>query len=258
VACALLTTLTIAQQLPPSTQAAPAVDPRNLASVEGIILGGDRRPLPGVTLTLMNDAPPNQAGLYAPSRETTSDAIGRFSFQGLEPGEYRLTTERAGYFTPFGDLFKPVVLTTGQHLTDVVIHLAPEPVLSGKVTDENGDPMPGVTVRPLHIGSQTNGRLQTGSVGTLGWTYGVQTGADGEYQVTVDGNLAGRWFLSFSVKPDSRNLVPRDSALLNIRSRPALASPLPLQRRTNRSARTSRLTIRGFGICPWPQVSMQR
>jgi hypothetical protein len=207
-ACALLTTLAIghaiAQQLPPSTQQAPVADPRNLATVEGVTIGGDRRPLPGVTVMLMNDAPPNQAGLYAPSHEITSDAVGRFSFQGLEPGEYRVTVERAGYFTPFGDLFKPVTLTTGQHLTGLEIHLAPEPVLSGKVTDENGDPMPGVTVRPLHITTQSNGRLQIGSVGTLGWTYGVQTGAEGEYQLTVDGNLAGRWYLSFSVKPDRK------------------------------------------------------
>jgi hypothetical protein len=205
-ACALLTTVAFLQafaQQQPIAQTAPAADPRTLATVEGITVGGDRRPLPGVTVTLMNDAPPNQAGLYAPSHETASDAVGRFSFQGLEPGEYRLTVERAGYFTPFGDLFKPVTLTTGQHLTGLEIHLAPEPVLSGKVTDENGEPMPGVTVRPLHIGTQSNGRLQIGSVGTLGWTYGVQTGADGEYQLTVDGNLAGRWYLSFSVKPDS-------------------------------------------------------
>jgi hypothetical protein len=216
---ALLTALAIAQ--PPSAQPPPAADPRTLATVEGIILGGDRRPLPGATVTLMNNAPANRDGLYAPSHETTSDAIGRFSFQGLEPGEYMLTAEHAGYFTPFGGLFKPVTLTTGQHMTDVVLQLVPEPVLSGKVTDENGDPMPGVTVRPMHLGTE-NGRLRLGSVGTSGWNYGFQTGADGEFRLTIDGNLAGRWYLSFSANPDWGK-----TAIKSASAKPASNQPAP-------------------------------
>jgi hypothetical protein len=76
----------------------------------------------------------------------------------------------------------PLTLTTGQHITNVDIELAPFTVLSGKVTDEDGNPMPGVTVRPMSPGFVVNGRLRIANAGDdVIFANGVnQTGAGGE------------------------------------------------------------------------------
>jgi len=83
-------------------------------------------------------------GLYA----TASDANGRFLFDNLEPGVYRLSATRAGYLASGEGASSasltgpPVKLTAGQHLKDVVVKLVPQAFIHGKVSDEDGDPVP--------------------------------------------------------------------------------------------------------------------
>ncbi|MGA3016424.1 MAG: carboxypeptidase regulatory-like domain-containing protein [Bryobacteraceae bacterium] len=212
----LLPALAMAQQAPPASQPAPATDPKSLAAIEGATFGLNHQPLPKTTLTLRPlpaPMPANPASGQPPPPpqtpyEATSDTDGKFSFQGIEPGRYTLTVSHAGYATtidsaPGGGAANVLTLTAGQHMTDVAIELAPQAVLSGQVTDEDGDPTPGVTVRPMRP-MLLNGRVRIATAGA-----GVQTGADGKYRLTV---ATGRWYLSFSIAPPAAPARARRAA----------------------------------------------
>jgi hypothetical protein len=216
----LLTTLSMARQPPPSGQPAPFTDPKSLAAIAGATFGQNHLPLPNTTLTLRPLPAPLLAnpgsGQPPPPPpvpfEATSDTEGKFSFQGIEPGRYTLTAQHAGYSTktylaPGGGATANVLtLTAGQHLTDLSIELADQTVLSGKVTDDQDNPMSGVTVRPMHA-VLLNGRMRIATAGA-----GVRTGSNGEFRLTV---ATGRWYLSFSI---SRPAAPA-------RARPNAAPP---------------------------------
>jgi len=99
-------------------------------------------------------------GYYGPGSTAqgfaaTSQNDGTFRFEGVEPGEYRLSGERSGYInTQYGSkagfgVGTALVLQPGQHLADINLALTPQGVVSGKVLDDDGDPMGQVSVRLL-------------------------------------------------------------------------------------------------------------
>lgn len=216
----LLTALSTAQQSPPSGQPAPATDPKSLAAIEGATFGQNHLPLPNTTLTLRPlpaPLPANPGSGQPPPPppvpfEATSDTEGKFSFQGIQPGRYTLTAQHAGYTTRIylapgdGSTANVLTLADGQHVTELSIALADQTVLSGKVTDDAGDPMSGVTVSPMRA-VLLNGRMRIATAGA-----GVRTGSAGAFELTV---ATGRWYLSFS--------IPRPAA--PVRARPNAAPP---------------------------------
>ena len=80
---------------------------------------------------------------------------GAFSFGNLESGEYQLGVEREGYLMMWygqrfpGDLGTRLILEPGRKLTDILFRMFPAAVISGRVTDENGEPVASVTVSAL-------------------------------------------------------------------------------------------------------------
>jgi hypothetical protein len=99
------------------------------------------------------------------TRTTTSDAEGRFVFEGLPPADYQLTAAKAGYVEmAFGARLPgagvpgtPLTLGPGQTLDRIALRLPRGGVISGVVTDEYGDPAIGVPVRAMRF-SYRNGQ----------------------------------------------------------------------------------------------------
>jgi len=106
-------------------------------SVEGRVVNSvTGAPLRRVTLTLTAAA--RLAG------ESGED--GRFAFQGLAPGRYRLVAQRTGYLVQgYGARSGSTIgsttldLAAGQQVKDVLLKLVPEAVISGRVLDEDGE-----------------------------------------------------------------------------------------------------------------------
>jgi uncharacterized GH25 family protein len=77
----------------------------------------------------------------------TSDASGRFRFEGVEAGDYYLKVKHAGFveetYRPSGALAPEgrLHLTAGQEVHDVTFRLVPQGAMSGKVVNEDGDPV---------------------------------------------------------------------------------------------------------------------
>jgi hypothetical protein len=87
-------------------------------------------------------------GRTLPSVATGSD--GKFVFEDVPPGRYTLAAEKAGFLPNFvrnnGALLN---LAAAAVLKDLVVVLTAQSVISGKVTDQDGDPVAGASVAVL-------------------------------------------------------------------------------------------------------------
>jgi hypothetical protein len=73
---------------------------------------------------------------------TTTGAGGRYEFQPLPPGKYKLTVDPIGSFQPDDD----AVDVSGGSCSDVTLSRSPHAQLSGHVRRSDGSPVPGVAV----------------------------------------------------------------------------------------------------------------
>ena len=77
-------------------------------------------------------------------------ADGKFVFEGLAPGTYRLSVSHDGYVTksygPEGEQEATLTLAAGQKMEELIFRLQKCAVITGRVVDEDGDPVPGADV----------------------------------------------------------------------------------------------------------------
>ncbi len=153
-------------------------DSQNKGSIQGTVVDSKTgQPLKGAEVSLRamstgNRGEPNSA---------VSDADGRFAFDGLAAGRYRLSASRNGYLSRdprFGGALRAsmVVLSSGQHADGVVLRLIPSAVISGRVTTEGDEPVPNVFVQAMKYAYQGDKR-QLADAGTS------TTNDRGEYRI---------------------------------------------------------------------------
>jgi hypothetical protein len=132
------------------------------SGVEGIAIDAlTRRPLAGVHITMRpfvsEGAPSDQAWGATSTRE------GRFSITSMPPAIYILTTRRNGYVQPPSN-DEAITLKPGEQLTTLIVALTPEAIISGRVLDENGDPVQWVRVQAIPTGNAHNSELPMGRI----------------------------------------------------------------------------------------------
>jgi protocatechuate 3,4-dioxygenase beta subunit len=122
-----------------------------------------------------------------------TDAGGRFELKGLDPGRYRLRASRLGYVTYEYGQRKPedpgavLTLRPGQEMKDLQFRLIPSAVIAGRILDEDGEPLPGVSVSALReVYAEGKRNLSTKAT--------VETNDLGEYRLF--GLAPGRYFVS--------------------------------------------------------------
>lgn len=101
-----------------------------------------------------------------------TDAEGRFTIEDVKPGEYRLYFEHAGFVDAekrhhgSGMLLS---LEPAQGVKNLVFHMAQAAVITGKVTDSDGDPLPQVDVAAIPYGPRhSNSQAVGGSTNDVG------------------------------------------------------------------------------------------
>lgn len=122
-------------------------------------------------------------------RALTTDANGFFLVDELEAGSYQLRVERSGYLGGFSMQVRADV-KAGETTRDIVVKLQPQAIITGRVRDEDGDPIPNTTVAWVRR-TWVKGRR------SLQVARSVQTNDLGEYRLTGLG--AGKYILRANV-----------------------------------------------------------
>ena len=92
-----------------------------------------------------NAVGPNGPQVY----NAVTDASGKFHIDNVPAGMVTAMAVAEGYNNVMRNVQKPARLDAGQQLTGIEIKLAPLSVISGKVVDENGDPISGANITAL-------------------------------------------------------------------------------------------------------------
>ena len=125
------------------------------SSIEGVVvISGTSRPVARSHVTVVG---PRLAQIDA-------DEDGHFAIQDLQPGKYRILATRGGYTTgQYGQQTRArgtdIDLGPAQQMKDIVIGLVPEGVISGRVSDPNGDPIANADVQALKYTYQDGRRI---------------------------------------------------------------------------------------------------
>lgn len=170
----------------------PAPPAENSASIQGQVTDLNGQPIrkAGVTLRSANGAPPQ------PSYTATTGTDGKYTFETIAPGKYTLEVTRAGYLrklyrtTPH-EVFSTITVAAGQHVNSINMALTRAVTISGKVVDEDGDPVANVGLRLLH-------RTYDSRLTPVGGP-AVSTDDSGNYR--IPGLSPGSYYLSAGENP---------------------------------------------------------
>jgi protocatechuate 3,4-dioxygenase beta subunit len=189
-----------AAPLPPPT---PTAD---LATMEGHIVNAlSGTPLRKATINLSRQ---NNGPLAAGARgnySATTDASGHYSIAGIEPGSYRINVDHTGFLNMAYNARRPggpgtaLDLARAQKMTGVDFRLTPHGVVSGKITDEDGDPIEGVQIQMMRL-AYNQGRKQLQNNG------GASTNDLGEYRIASI--MPGKYYLCAIYR--GRRIMPGD------------------------------------------------
>jgi protocatechuate 3,4-dioxygenase beta subunit len=152
-------------------------------------------PLKKVDVTLTAESPDKQ---HRPQSVVT-DAAGHFSIDHIPPGRYEMAISRDGYlpqrYAQENGQGPGAVLSlgAGQRMTDLIFKLQKTAVITGRVVDEDGEPMIRVPVEVLRRRS-VNGTVKFEPLGS------ESTDDQGTYRVF--GLSPGRYFVR--VRPEGR------------------------------------------------------
>ena len=164
------------------------------SSFEGIVVkdpGGE--PVKKAILEMIGE---NQMG--GGNYTATTDGEGRFKIADIVPGRYRILVERTGYIEidkkgrrSQGSM---ISFEAGQETKGQTFHMLTAAVVTGRVMDEEGDPMANVNVTVLrHKGKslEPKGSAQTNDLG--------------EYR--IGGLLAGKYYVSAEPLPNFQSFA---------------------------------------------------
>src|ERR1035438_4350334 len=180
----LLLPLALAAQTKPDDSCAISGQVSNAATGEPV-----RRAL--VSLRRI-DMSPGVTTIQA-TQTVATDAEGRFAMAGIAPAKYWLGAERNGFLaTQYGSRGPGksgtlLTLEAGQKSSDLAMRLTPHGVITGRVLDEEGDPVPNANVQ-VSRQVYAQGRRQMPRAGA------ASTNDLGEYRVF--GLAPGRYFVS--------------------------------------------------------------
>ncbi len=176
------------------------VDPREYAKVEGVVLDAQTgAPLSKARVTLFRIDGVGRERLTA-----ATDSGGRFTIENIEAGQYRLMASRNRYASAQYGEKSPgapgttVTLAPTQHLKDLTIQLLPAAVVTGRVLDEDGEPVPYAQVSVLRYRYIRGKRELVPVGGGLNMTNDL-----GEYRLF--GIPPGKYYVSVSYR--DRNLM---------------------------------------------------
>lgn len=164
----LLTWAAAAQAPPPQTpdpNSTQKTKPEDQCVLEGTVYSlKTGQPLRKAEIKMRRTDSKNPASYGA-----STDASGHYVVESLDPGKYDLSVSRNGYVTTsYGSEGKRrastlITLSAGQHMTKVDVKMPSQAVVTGRVVDEDNEPMVNVTVQLMARGYQNGKRTLVSS-----------------------------------------------------------------------------------------------
>jgi len=173
-----------------------------------------------------------------------SDSNGRFAIRDVQPGNYLVSAERSGFMPDNNGVEgappPSLKVEAGQSIKDLKIKLIPLAVVTGRVLDDDGDPIRGAHVEALAYGYQ-NGKKQLNSM--------HQTFANDKGEFRLFELHPGTVYLRASENnngsrygpPDNPAMVPLTRTFFPSTTSASLASPIDLAAGTQLSGFEIRL-----------------
>jgi len=127
------------------TLAQQAAVPQQAALSGTVLEAGSNTPVAGAQVTLMSFAMAPQPGRPPEPLVATTDQSGRYRFDALEPGRYRVMVHKAGFATMPGAGLE-ATLKAGERKTDLNATIQRGAVIVGRVLDENNEPIANANV----------------------------------------------------------------------------------------------------------------
>lgn len=143
----------------------PQTNPSNTekpGSLDGRVINARTgEPLRRVNLTLRPFGPgTGSVGMIGPAAPAapyaaTTDADGRFRFEKVDPGSYRMMAERQGFVRqeygarPNSMIGTTIQVAPGQEIKDLNFKLIPQAIITGRVLDEESEPLARVQIQVL-------------------------------------------------------------------------------------------------------------
>jgi protocatechuate 3,4-dioxygenase beta subunit len=172
-------------------ESAPAA---NASSIAGIVVKEPgSQPLKKVMVQVVAEDQ-KQGGNYT----ATTDADGHFRVENVAPGRYQLFLEKTGLVEVNGRGIKADVnvftVQAGHAVEDLLFRMLPTAIISGRITDEDGDPMSGVRIvaQKKKPGKATRETAASESTNDLG-----------EYRLS--GLFPGQYWIVAMPPPDMRD-----------------------------------------------------
>jgi hypothetical protein len=149
------------------------------ASIEGVVTqAGSGEPIADARLTLTRGP---DSGAAIPTVAT--DRSGKFLFQNLEAGTYKLAVKSNGYSDHYvredhgRRINGPIILAAGQAVRDAAIRLTAAGTITGRIGGPSGRPLVGISIELVRRSYTENGSPTLITVGS------TRTNDRGEYRI---------------------------------------------------------------------------
>ncbi len=181
--------------------AQPQVAPRpKVCTIAGRVISATTGELLRKATVTLRSADAEEAGA------AVTDAEGRFRFDQVVAGAYRLAAERSGYITQCYGAYRGrgpgeiIRLRPGETQADLVFRLTPQASLRGRVIDEDGEPLLDTEVKAMR-------RIYRGGRWQLGQAESAETDLAGEY--ALSGLPPGKYYVRAVHRPQMSTIPER-------------------------------------------------
>lgn len=198
---------------PQAEQGAPPLKAEDYCTVEGVVLDArTQAPIRKAAVVLAGGREASFGGAGG-----VSDASGRFVIEKVPPGRYQISLRRNGYAGNSGQAGAAgnpasLTLSPGQHVKGLVLRMTPAAVISGRVVDEDGEPLAWARVTAMQY-RYVRGKRELVPAG------GAATDDRGEYRIF--GLAPGRYWVSAAWTEREMGLRP----LARVRAADRVAYP---------------------------------
>jgi Carboxypeptidase regulatory-like domain len=165
------------------TLAQQAAVPQQAAVSGTVFEAGSNTPVAGAQVTLMSFALGPQPGRPPEPLVATTDQNGRYRFDALEPGRYRVSVQKAGFATMLGPGLPEAMLKAGERKTDLNVTIQRGAAIVGRVLDENGEPIANANVMAWRRPPVANGAAVPARLGLIPAGSAAQTNDLGEFRL---------------------------------------------------------------------------